>query len=267
MKILAIANRKGGCGKTTTAVNLAAELGARGMRTLLVDLDSQGHSGLGFGIVARRQQPNAHMIFTKAEFRLAEAIQRTAMANVSVIPADLNFDGEASERGVMTLRRQLRVATIEEHFDVAILDTPPALDMVFVNTLAAADAALVPMIPHALSAAGIRQFTRVFFRIATTINSGLKLLGVLPVMLNARAVHQRSILRDMESEFGARRLFAGIRSDIQLAEAFAASMPVRAFAPRSRGAEDYRHLADEISAIWPLQPVSTRFDSRILEEV
>ena len=86
-------------------------------------------------------------------------------------------------------------------------------------------------------------------------------------MLNARAVHQRSILRDMETEFGAGRLFDGIRSDIQLAEAFAARMPVRAFAPRSRGAEDYRHLADQINAIWPLQPVSTRFDSRILEEV
>ena len=152
MKILAIANRKGGCGKTTTAVNLAAEFGARGMRTLLVDLDLQGHSGLGFGIVARRQQPSAHMIFTKAEFRLAEAIQPTASANVSVVPADLNFDGDASERGVTTLRRQLRAATIEERFDLVIVDTPPALDMVFVNTLAAADAALVPMIPHALSA-------------------------------------------------------------------------------------------------------------------
>jgi chromosome partitioning protein len=158
----------------------------------------------------------------------------------------------------------LQAPAIEAHFDLVILDTPPALDMVFVNALAAADAALVPMIPHALSAAGVRQFTQVFFRVATTINSGLKLLGVLPVMVNARAVHQRAILRDMEIEYGAGRVFDGVRNDIALAEAFAAKLPVRAFAPRSRGAEDYSHLVDEISETWP---VSTRFAARVLEEV
>jgi chromosome partitioning protein len=263
MKILAIANRKGGCGKTTTAVNLAAECGARGMRTLLVDLDSQGHAGLGFGVVARRGQPNAHMIFTRPQFQLAEAIQLTSIVNVAVAPADLSFDGVASERSVARLRRQLTAAAIEERFDIAIVDTPPSLDFVFVNALAAADAALVPMIPHTLSAEGVRQFTRVFFRIATTINRELKLLGVLPVMVNARAIHHRSILRDMETAFGAGRMCDGIRNDIALSEAFAARMPVRAFAPRSRGAEDYRHLADQIDEIWPLRAVSRYLEARI----
>ncbi len=267
MKILAIANRKGGCGKTTTAVNLAAECGARGMRTLLVDLDLQGHAGLGFGIVARRQQPNAHMIFTQPQFQLAEAIQSTTTANVAVAPAGLSFDGVGSERSVTRLRRQLVSTTIEERFDIVIVDTPPSLDMVFVSALAAADAVLVPMIPHALSAEGVRQFTRVFCRIATTINRELKLLGVLPVMVNARMIHHRSVLRDMETAFGAGRMCDGIRNDIALSEAFAARMPVRAFAPRSRGAEDYRHLADQIDEIWPLRPGLTRLDAPMLEAV
>ena len=267
MKILAIANRKGGCGKTTTAVNLAAEWGARGVRTLLVDLDPQGHSGLGYGVSVRRQDPNAHMIFTRPGFQLTEAIRSTSIANVSVAPADLAFDGAAIERSISALRRQLRVPAIEERFDLVILDTPPSLDAILVNALAAADAALITMIPHALSAEGIRQFTRVFFRVATSINTGLKLLGVLPVMVNPRTVHQRSVLRDIETDFGASRLLEGVRADIQLAEAFAARMPIRAFAPRSRGAEDYRRVADELSEIWPLPQLSSRLEAKILEGV
>jgi chromosome partitioning protein len=207
------------------------------------------------------------MIFTHPGFQLAQAIRATAIENVSVVPADLAFDGDAVERSIATLRRQLRVPAIEECFDLVILDTPPSLDMVLVNALAAADAALVPMIPHALSAEGIRQFTRVFFRVATTINSGLKLLGVLPVMVNARAVHHRCVLRDIETDFGASRLLEGIRTDILLAEAFAARLPIRSFAPRSRGAEDYRSLAAVLGETWALPQAAPCFETKILEEV
>jgi chromosome partitioning protein len=121
-----------------------------------------------------------------------------------------------------------------------------------VNALAAADGALVPMVPHALSAEGIRQFARLFFRVASMIKQDLRLLGILPVMVNSRIGHQRQVLQDMGDEFGTQRVVGGIRMDIRLAEAFAAREPIRAFAPNSRGAADYSDLADDLSQIWGL---------------
>ena len=261
--VLAISNRKGGSGKSTTAVNLAAEWGARGVRTLLVDLDTQGHAGLGYGIAARRQEPTVHMMFTRPGFCLHEAIRPTNVENVLVAPADLTFDGTSRERGISTLNNQLRAADITERFDLVILDTPPSLDMLLINALAAADAALVPMIPHALSTEGVRQFTRLFFRVATSIKPDLKLLGIVPVMVNARVNHQRSVLREIETEFGRGRMLDGIRMDIELAEAFSAGQPIRAFAPLSRGAQDYHHLANELDELWPPRRRTARYSSAL----
>ncbi len=168
--ILAVSNRKGGTGKTTTAVNLAAEWGARGFRTLLVDLDPQGHAGLGFDVIARAGDPAAHHLFTRPGFRLAEAIRPSRFANVFVAPADRTFDGAAIERSPCALRRELIDGECAEAFDRIIIDTPPSLDMLLVNALAAADCLLAPLIPHSLSAEGVQQLTRLVRKLATSVN-------------------------------------------------------------------------------------------------
>ena len=215
--ILTISNRKGGSGKSTTSVNLAAECGARGRRTLLVDLDTQGHAGLGFGIVPERDAPTAHHIFTSLDFDLQTAIRPTAFPGVSVAPADQLFDGTtAVDRSVSALQRCLRIPEITARFDLVIVDTPPSLDMILVNALAAADGVLVPMIPHALSAEGVRQLARLFFRIATTVNNDLKVVGLLPVMLNVHTNHHRETMQDIAREFGIEHVLTGIRTDIRL---------------------------------------------------
>ncbi|ESQ92630.1 ParA family protein [Asticcacaulis benevestitus] len=257
-RVLAICNRKGGCGKTTTAVNLACEWGLRGQRILLIDLDSQGHAGIGLGVVARRDEPTAHTIFNPQSGMFSEAIRRTSFKNVSVIPADRTFEGawrglgrgETNELDVRLLDRQLASDDVKQQFDIVILDTPPSLDPSLLNALAAADAALVPMVPHALSAEGIRQFIRLFYRVTTTIKPDLMLLGILPVMINDRINHQRQILSDVGRELGVKYILDGIRTDIRLAEAFSAQEPISVYSPQSRGAKDYRILTSQLSRLW-----------------
>ncbi|GGE12984.1 cobyrinic acid a,c-diamide synthase [Aureimonas endophytica] len=241
-RILAIANRKGGTGKTATTVNLAAEAAAAGLRTLVVDLDTQGHAGLGFDVAARRGEPTVHDLFRDPRAGLAGAIRATATERVFVAPADPLFDGTAAERSPTRLARELRGAGLARDFDLVLIDTPPAYDMLLVNALGAAEEVLVPTLPHALSADGVSQLARIVFLVAARVNAELRIAGLLPVMVGANPRHHKLVLDMLARDFGAERILPGIRSDIRVAEAFAARCPVRRHAPGGRASSDYRRL-------------------------
>jgi chromosome partitioning protein len=140
----------------------------------------------------------------------------------------------------------LRAPHISGRFEAVVLDTPPAFDPLLVNALAAADAVLAPIVPHALSAEGVRQLLRIFYRVATTIKPNLDMLGVLPVMYNERIRHHRLVVEDIARELGREKLFPAIRMDIQLAESFSARLPIHDYATSSRGAHDYKVLVDHL---------------------
>lgn len=248
--ILTVSNRKGGSGKSTTVVNLAAEWAAEGNRVLVIDLDTQGHSGLGLGVAAAADGKTAHDIFRDMDFNLEAAIVPTVTPNIDCVPADHLFDGLGAIRKPSMLKRKLEEPSLRGRYDLIIIDTPPALDYLLINALAAADGVLVPMMPHALSAEGVRQLARLIYRIATLINPDLHLVALVPVMLNPLIRHHRDVIHAMQAELGRDRLLSGIRTDITLAEAFARRQPVRAFAPRSRGAVDYGTLAGELPHLW-----------------
>jgi chromosome partitioning protein len=246
---LVVSNRKGGTGKTTVSVNVAAELAALGLRVLLVDLDSQGHCAVGLGIKVSKGTPAAHDIFRSADARLATVVQASAFDNLALAPADPLFEHGEGLRDEGLLKRALAEAEIVANFDVVILDTPPSLDILLLNALTAANWVVVPFVPHPLSSEGVKQLMRVLFKIISGSNQQLKLAGFLPMMGNDTIRIHRSVTGDVAHQFGASRLLPNIRSDIRLAESFAAGQPIRYYAPKSRAAEDFARLGFILSKL------------------
>lgn len=243
LRILAVCNRKGGAGKTTLAVNLAAELAALGWRVLLVDLDSQGHCAVGLGVKVKTGAPTAHAIFTDPEARLLDAALPTRCENLTLVPADAWFEHGSGVRDELRLARALAEPQIAERFDLVLLDTPPSLDLLLLGALSAAHGVLVPFVPHPLSFEGVRQLMRVLFKVMSHQNPGLKVLGFVPMQAGEHIRQHRTVNQDVARQFGAPRLLGAVRNDIKLAEAFGVGKPIRDYAPSSRGAQDFSALA------------------------
>lgn len=249
-KTLVVTNRKGGSGKTATAVNLAAELASGGRRVLLVDLDTQGHCAIGLGIAIKSGEPTVHDLFANGR-PLLPAVRQSVWENLHLLPADPLFEHGSGSRDELLLRRALTEEGLHRCYDFIVLDTPPSLDVLLLNALQAADRVLVPFLPHHLAGEGVRQLARVLFRVASgRTNPDLRVMGFLPVMWDQRIGQHRQITAGVAHQFGSSRMFQGVRNDIRVAEAFAAGCPVRYYAPRSRATADYAATAMSLLERW-----------------
>ncbi len=249
-RVLIVTNRKGGTGKTTTAVNIAAELAASGDRVLLVDLDTQGHCAIGLGIQVSKGDPTFHDLFASGQ-PLLPALRESRWENLHLIPADPLFEHGSGSRDEYLLRRALADEGLHDRYDTIVLDTPPSLDILLLNALHAADRVLVPFLPHHLAGEGVRQLARVLFRVASSrADKNLRVMGFLPIMCDPRIGQHRTVMSSVAHQFGSSRMLGGIRNDIRVAESFAVGQPVRYYAPKSRAAEDYYAVAQAIRERW-----------------
>jgi chromosome partitioning protein len=247
-QIIAVANRKGGVGKTTTTVNLAAELASRGRRVLVVDLDPQGHAGIGLDVIASQSEATVHQIFREGPIDLASAVRKSRVTDIDVLPAERDFDVHRTVNDPLRLARGL--AALGEQYDDIVIDTSPSVDVTTVAALAAAHHVLIPTQLQHLAYDGIIRFSNVLFKVATMLNARFTDLAIVPIQIDVRTHLQRIVLAKLMKEFGHKRVLRGIRTDISLAEAFGSSTPVRYYRPQSRAATDYALLTEDILSLW-----------------
>jgi len=255
-RVVAIANQKGGVGKTTTTVNLGAALAELGFRVLIVDLDPQGNASSGLGIVSRDVERSVYDVLL-ADVPLEDVVESTSLKNLFVAPATIDLAGAEIEL-VPAMSREMRlrraIDAVRPDYDLVIIDCPPSLGLLTVNGLAAADDVIVPVQCEYYALEGVAALWRNIGLIQTNLNPGLDLRGIVLTMYDARTKLADRVIAEVRDYFGEKVYETVIPRTVRLSEAPSHGQSIITFDSTSRGAQAYRDLAKEVSRGATRQP-------------
>jgi chromosome partitioning protein len=261
MRRIAVINQKGGVGKTTTAVNLAAALARNGERVCVLDLDPQAHATTHFGVEPDGDRPSIYDVLVRG--RALADVRREAGDNLALITSDINLAAaEVELAGVVGREVILREALAQdaESYDYLFMDCAPSLGVLTINALAAADEVFIPLQPHFFALHGLRKLLETTALVGRRINPGLRVTGVVVCLYDGATRLAQEVVRDLTSFLdasrsanvpwaGAKVFAAKVRRNVKLAECPSFGKTIFEYAPKSSGAEDYAALARELSGV------------------
>lgn len=248
MKVVSIFNQKGGVGKTTTNINMAAYIALKGHKVLVIDIDPQGNTSSGFGIDKENLTNSTYELLLTDVAIKDVIISVEQIENLDIVPSNMDLAGADLELGGLENRESIlkkKIEEIKDQYDYLIIDCPPSLGLLTINALTASDTVFIPMQCEYYALEGISQLVKTIQKVKKGLNKNLEIEGVVLTMFDSRRNLQLQVAEELKSYFGELVYENSIPRNIRLAEAPSFGLPIALYDPKAKGAEAYSDLADE----------------------